>query len=48
MSKISKDDFLKEYVENADLKKFLLTKIMATHKECIKYNFVAVVKKERV
>ena len=30
----TKNKFLKELVENADLKKSVLIKIMSTHKEC--------------
>ena len=36
-----KTSFLKEQVENTDLYKSLLNKIMTTHEECIRYNFLA-------
>ena len=35
-----KDCFPKESVENTDLTKSVLNKIMATTKLCVKYNFV--------
>lgn len=36
-----KKSFLKEQVENVDLRTTNLNKVMATHEECIKYNFAA-------
>ena len=36
-----KTSFLKEQVENVNLHKSILNKIMTTQEQCIKYNFVA-------
>ena len=33
--------FPKELIENADFYKPVLNKIMTTHEQCVKYNFVA-------
>ena len=38
--------FLKEYVQNADLQKSALNKIMITHEYTIKYDFVAPLKSD--
>ena len=37
----SKNQFLKEQVENTDLYKLVLNEIMTTDEECIKLNFEA-------
>ena len=36
-----KTNFLKVQVENLDIYKSLVNKIMTTHEQCMKYNFVA-------
>ena len=40
IAKRQKTSFPKEQVENKDLYKPLLNKIMATQEQCVKYNFV--------
>ena len=39
--KAQKGSFPKESVENVDLHKPIMSKIMTTHEECVKYNFAA-------
>ena len=40
-TELRKTGFLKETVENADLHKAVLNKIMTTQEYCVKYDFVA-------
>ena len=42
--RITKNSFPKKSVENANLHKPVLNKIMSTQKYCVKYNFVAPLK----
>ena len=39
--KTKRNSFPKEQVENTDLYKPVLNKIMTTQEQCVKYNFVA-------
>ena len=41
MQKAQKTSFPKESVENTGLYKPVLNKLMTTHEQCVKYNFVA-------
>ena len=40
--------FPKEQIENTDLYKFVLNKIMTTQEQCVKYNFVAPLRSDLV
>ena len=43
-----KTSFPKEQIENADLYKFVLNKIMTTQEQCVKYNFAAPLRSDLV
>ena len=43
-----KTSFPKEQIENTDLYKFVLNKIMTTQEQCVKYNFVAPLRSDLV